>query len=160
MASEDSFLVLVHYKGSIQKKIRSRIKFTDKDPLILRDDVKYDSFIIGSDEDLEFLFHCHYQIPEVKTLEMLAKFVDVVSSSGGLNWNPQAPAMAAYSNSRPSGASSSLHVIVAKATLFVSPSFPADLNCSGDRELVLYSEAQVSLDAPPELRRENYRASK
>ncbi|RYR43737.1 hypothetical protein Ahy_A08g040141 [Arachis hypogaea] len=31
MTTEDSFLVLVHYKGTIKKKTRSRIN--DKDPL-------------------------------------------------------------------------------------------------------------------------------
>ncbi|XP_025652189.1 uncharacterized protein [Arachis hypogaea] len=61
------------------------VKFTDKDPLMLRNDVKYDCFIIGSDEDFQVLFHCHRQFPEVRTLELLAKLVDVVSSSGGEN---------------------------------------------------------------------------
>ncbi|RYR34492.1 hypothetical protein Ahy_A10g049420 [Arachis hypogaea] len=58
MASEDSFLVL--------------------------DDVKYNSFVIGSDEGLEVLFHCHRQFSEVKTLELLVKLVDVVSNSDGI----------------------------------------------------------------------------
>ncbi|RYR57630.1 hypothetical protein Ahy_A05g023335 [Arachis hypogaea] len=127
MASADSFLVLVHYRGLIKKKIRSEIKFTDKDPfsvvlksstsfteflnsviqklglqgvkrveklfyrnpiLVLWDDVKYDSFVIGSDKDLEVLFHCRRQFPKVRTPELLAKLVDVVSSSSSLNWNP------------------------------------------------------------------------
>ncbi|XP_016206244.1 uncharacterized protein LOC107646581 [Arachis ipaensis] len=58
MASEKSFVVLVHCRGSIKRKTRSGVKFTNKDPLILLDDVKYDSFIIGNDEDLQVLFHC------------------------------------------------------------------------------------------------------
>ncbi|XP_016169084.1 uncharacterized protein LOC107611698 [Arachis ipaensis] len=97
MASDENFVVLVHYRGSIKKNTRSGIKFTDKDPLsvflkpsmtfaefkdttlqklgllgvkrveklfyripisILRDDVKYDSFVIGSDNDLQVLHHC------------------------------------------------------------------------------------------------------
>ncbi|XP_057759990.1 uncharacterized protein LOC130980315 [Arachis stenosperma] len=33
MASDESFVTLVHYRGSIKKKTRSGIKFTDKDPL-------------------------------------------------------------------------------------------------------------------------------
>ncbi|XP_015945936.1 uncharacterized protein LOC107471011 [Arachis duranensis] len=33
MASEESFLVLMHYRGLIKKKIRPGIKLTDKDPL-------------------------------------------------------------------------------------------------------------------------------
>ncbi|RYR46127.1 hypothetical protein Ahy_A07g031875 [Arachis hypogaea] len=86
MASEESFLVLVHYKGPIKKKTCS-------------DDVKYDSFVIGSDEDLEVLFHCCRRFPEVGTPKLLAKLVDVVSSSGGSNRNPQAPTTAACSSS-------------------------------------------------------------
>ncbi|XP_015962500.1 uncharacterized protein LOC107486466 [Arachis duranensis] len=35
---------------------------------ILRDDVKYDSFVIGNDEDLQVLFHYHRQFSEVRTL--------------------------------------------------------------------------------------------
>ncbi|RYR58880.1 hypothetical protein Ahy_A05g024741 [Arachis hypogaea] len=102
MANEESFLVLVHYRGSIKKKTRSGIKFTDKDPFsiflkpttILRDDVKYDLFF-----------------PEVGAPELLAKLVDVVSSSDGSNWNTQTPATAACTSSRPVGASSSVPVI-------------------------------------------------
>ncbi|RYQ96655.1 hypothetical protein Ahy_B08g092498 [Arachis hypogaea] len=33
MASEENFLVLMHYRGSIKKKIRSGINFTDKNSL-------------------------------------------------------------------------------------------------------------------------------
>ncbi|RYR20207.1 hypothetical protein Ahy_B03g065312 isoform E [Arachis hypogaea] len=140
MANEERFVVLMHYRGSIKKKTRSGIKFTDKDPLsiflkpstsfneflnsiiqklglqgvkrvekllygipisVLQDDVKYNSLVIGSDEDLEVLFHCRQQFPEVRTPELLAKLVDVVSSSGGSNRNPQAVATAACSTSRP-----------------------------------------------------------
>ncbi|RYR20208.1 hypothetical protein Ahy_B03g065312 isoform D [Arachis hypogaea] len=150
MANEERFVVLMHYRGSIKKKTRSGIKFTDKDPLsiflkpstsfneflnsiiqklglqgvkrvekllygipisVLQDDVKYNSLVIGSDEDLEVLFHCRQQFPEVRTPELLAKLVDVVSSSGGSNRNPQAVATAACSTSRPSGALSSMPVI-------------------------------------------------
>ncbi|RYR34957.1 hypothetical protein Ahy_A10g050024 isoform B [Arachis hypogaea] len=140
MASDDSFLVLMHYRGSIKKKIHSEIKFNDKFSLniffklstsfiefqntiikklgmqcvkrveklfykilifVLRDDVKYDSFVIGSDEDLQVLFHCRRQFFEVRTPELLAKLVDVVCSSGGSNRNPQPSAMASCSSSMP-----------------------------------------------------------
>ncbi|QHO01166.1 Putative mutator sub-class protein [Arachis hypogaea] len=122
MASEESFVVLVHHRGSIKRKTRSGVKFTDKDPLcivvkpttsyddlvrsvlmklglegakrvkkffyripitVLQDTVKYDCFTIGSDEDLQVMFLCRRQFPEVRTPELLAKLVDVVSSSGG-----------------------------------------------------------------------------
>ncbi|RYR21936.1 hypothetical protein Ahy_B03g067219 isoform F [Arachis hypogaea] len=47
MASEDSFLVLVHHRGSIKRKTRSGMKFTDKDPLciIVRPTTNYDALV-------------------------------------------------------------------------------------------------------------------
>ncbi|RYR20211.1 hypothetical protein Ahy_B03g065312 isoform A [Arachis hypogaea] len=184
MANEERFVVLMHYRGSIKKKTRSGIKFTDKDPLsiflkpstsfneflnsiiqklglqgvkrvekllygipisVLQDDVKYNSLVIGSDEDLEVLFHCRQQFPEVRTPELLAKLVDVVSSSGGSNRNPQAVATAACSTSRPSGALSSMPVIAPEAMLVASPSFAVDLNRSGDGAVGIVDTAPVSL---------------
>ncbi|XP_025672139.1 uncharacterized protein [Arachis hypogaea] len=175
MASDESFLVLVHYKGSIKKKTRSGIKFTDKDPLsvfmklstsftefydtiisklglqgvkrveklfyrisisVLRDNVKYDSFVIDSDKDLEVLFHYHRQFLEVKTLKLLAKLVDVVFSSGGSNRNSLPSVMAVCSSSRPIGVSLSLSVIEPEAVLVAFPSFTADLNRTCDRKRV------------------------
>ncbi|RYR24341.1 hypothetical protein Ahy_B02g057839 [Arachis hypogaea] len=56
---------------------------------VLRDDVKYDSFVISSDEDLQVLHNCRRQFSEVRTPELLAKLVDSVSSSEGSNRNPQ-----------------------------------------------------------------------
>ncbi|RYR72624.1 hypothetical protein Ahy_A02g006846 isoform B [Arachis hypogaea] len=35
MASEESFVILVHHRGSIKRKTRSGVKFTDKDPLCI-----------------------------------------------------------------------------------------------------------------------------
>ncbi|XP_057755671.1 uncharacterized protein LOC130974846 [Arachis stenosperma] len=116
MASEESFVILVHHRGSIKRKTRSGVKFTDKDPLcivvtprtsyddlvrsvlmklgledlkrvkkffyripitVLQDTVKYDCFTISSDEDLQVMFLCRRQFPEVRTPELLAKLVDV-----------------------------------------------------------------------------------
>ncbi|RYR20550.1 hypothetical protein Ahy_B03g065720 [Arachis hypogaea] len=144
MASDESFLVLVQYRGSIKKKTRFGIKFTDKDLLsvflkpstsftefqntiirklglqsvkrveklfygilisVLRDDVKYDSFIIAS-------------------------------SSGGSNRNLQPSPTAACSSSKNVGAYSSLPVIESEAVLVASTSFAADLNPTRDRERV------------------------
>ncbi|RYR47041.1 hypothetical protein Ahy_A07g032947 isoform B [Arachis hypogaea] len=96
MASDDSFLVLVHYRKTIKNKIRERIKFTGKDLLriqntitqklrvngtnrilisVVLDGAKYDSFVIYS-EDLQVRIH-------------EAKLGDVVSSSRRLNRIPQ-----------------------------------------------------------------------
>ncbi|RYR10625.1 hypothetical protein Ahy_B05g079079 isoform C [Arachis hypogaea] len=138
MATEDSFLVLVHNKGMIKRKTRSEKKFTDKDLLsvfirpfmslvnfqnivpqklgthgmkrieklyyripisVVRDRLKYNSFVIGSDEDLQVLFHCRRQFPKVRIPELLAKLVDVVSSSGESSRNhPSLPTVAASSS--------------------------------------------------------------
>ncbi|XP_015935292.1 uncharacterized protein LOC107461317 [Arachis duranensis] len=166
MASEDSFLVLVHHRGSIKRKTRSGVKFTDKDPLciimspatsydglassvlgklglegvkrvkkffyripitVLHDTVKYDCFTIGSDEDLQVMFLSRRQFPEVRTPELLAKFVDVVSSSGGSNRNANTIATAVGSSSRPAVASSSVPVYEAAVQPAASPSFAVDL---------------------------------
>ncbi|XP_057744653.1 uncharacterized protein LOC130962459 [Arachis stenosperma] len=173
MASEESFIVLVHHRGSIKKKIRSGVKFTDKDPLnifmrpttsyddlvnsvlqklglqgvkrvkkffyripisMLQEIVKYDCFTIGSDEDLQVMFHCRRQFSKVRTLELLAKLVDVVSSSGGSNRNTHTIGMVAGSSSRPVGASSFVLVNEPPVEPVASPSFTVDLNYDDDVE--------------------------
>ncbi|RYR68040.1 hypothetical protein Ahy_A03g014505 isoform B [Arachis hypogaea] len=155
MASdEESFVVLVHYKGSIKRKTRSGVKFTDKDLLsifmrltmrfdeflnsiiqklglqgVKRDDVKYDCFIIESDEDLQVLFHCRRQFPE----------------SGGSNRNTQTIGTVASSNSRHVGASSSVPVNAPRDEPVASSSFVVDLNCSGGREVGIVDRVPISL---------------
>ncbi|XP_015948300.1 uncharacterized protein LOC107473261 [Arachis duranensis] len=180
MAGEDSFIVLVHHRGSIKRKTRSGVKFTDKDPLciivssttsyddlarsvleklglegvkrvkkffhripitVLQDSVKYDSFTIGNDENLQVMFLCRRQFPEVRTPELLAKLVDVVSSSGGSNRNTNTLTTVAGSSSRPAIASSSVPAYEPPAPPVASPSFAVDLNGSvgdevGTAELV------------------------
>ncbi|XP_020987475.1 uncharacterized protein LOC107464810 [Arachis duranensis] len=174
MASEESFVVLIHHRGSIKRKTRSGVKFTDKDPLsifvrpttsyddlvssvirklglegmkqvkkffyrilisVLEEIVKYDCFTIGSDEDLQVLFHCRWQFPEVRIPKLLAKLVDVVSSSGGLNRNTPTVATVVDSSSRPAGASSSVPVYEPLVQSVASPSFAVDLNGSGGSEV-------------------------
>ncbi|XP_016178943.1 uncharacterized protein LOC107621434 [Arachis ipaensis] len=161
MVSDESFVALVHYRGSIKKKTRSGIKFTDKDPLsvflklstsfdefkntilkrlglhgvkrvklfyripifVLRDDVKYDSFVISSDEDLQVLFHCRRQFPEVRTPELLVKLVDMASSFGGSNRDLHSTGHLASSSAMPVGSSSAVPVIAPEPDLVASPSF-------------------------------------
>ncbi|RYR53875.1 hypothetical protein Ahy_A06g029121 isoform E [Arachis hypogaea] len=155
MASEESFVVLVHHRGSIKRKTRSGVKFTDKDPLCIvvtpttsfddlvrsvlmklglegakRDTVKYDCFTISSDEDLQVMFLCRRQFPEVRTPELLAKLVDVVSSSGGSNRNTTTLGTAVGSSSRPAVGSSSVPVYQPVVQPVASPSFAVDLNGS------------------------------
>ncbi|RYR13772.1 hypothetical protein Ahy_B04g070590 isoform E [Arachis hypogaea] len=105
------------------KKFFYRIPVT-----ILHDTVKYDCLTIGSDEDLQVMFLCRRQFPEVRTPELLAKLIDVVSSSRGSNRNTTNVATAAGSSSRAAVASSSVPVYEPAVQLVASPSFAVDLN--------------------------------
>ncbi|RYR46958.1 hypothetical protein Ahy_A07g032848 [Arachis hypogaea] len=175
MASEESFLVLVHHRGSVNRKTRSGVKFTDKNPLcivitsttsyddlvnavlmklglegakrvkkffyripvtVLQNTVKYDCFTINNDADLQVMFLCRRQFPEVRTPELLARLVDVVSSSGGSNRNTNTMANAAGSSSRPAVASSSVPVYEPVVQHVASPSFAVDLNATEGDEVV------------------------
>ncbi|XP_016173325.1 uncharacterized protein LOC107615811 [Arachis ipaensis] len=158
---------MVRTRGSIKRKTRSGVKFTDKNPLcivvnpttsydelvrsvltklglegakrvkkffyripvtILHDTVKYDCLTIGSDEDLQVMFLCRRQFLEVRTPELLAKLVDVVSSSGGSNRNTTDVATVAGSSSRAAVASTSIPVYEPAVQLVASLSFAVDLN--------------------------------
>ncbi|XP_015950811.1 uncharacterized protein LOC107475666 [Arachis duranensis] len=155
MASEESFVVFVHHRGFIKRKTRSGVKFTDKDSLCIivrpttryedvvssvllklglegvkRETVKYDCFTIGSDENLQVMFHCRQQFPEVRTPELLAKLVDVVSSSGDSNRNTTTLVTVAGSSSRPAVVSFSVPAYEPPVQTVASPSFAVDLNGS------------------------------
>ncbi|RYR53080.1 hypothetical protein Ahy_A06g027970 [Arachis hypogaea] len=78
---------------------------------VFLDDVKYDSFVIGSDKDLQVLFHCCCQFRKGRTSELLAQLLDMVYSLGGLNQNYQPSAMPDCSSSMLLGASSSVPVV-------------------------------------------------
>ncbi|XP_057720330.1 uncharacterized protein LOC130934817 [Arachis stenosperma] len=175
MASEESFVVLVHHRGSVNRKTRSGVKFTDKNPLcivitsttsyddlvsavlmklglegakqvkkffyripvtVLQNTVKYDCFTINNDADLQVMFLCQRQFPEVRTPELLARLVDVVSSSGGSNRNTNTIANATGSSSRPAVASSSVPVYEPVVQHVASPSFAVDLNATEGDEVV------------------------
>ncbi|XP_015941095.1 uncharacterized protein LOC107466616 [Arachis duranensis] len=175
MASEESFVVLVHHRGSVNRKTRSGVKFTDKNPLcivitsttsyddlvsavlmklglegakrvkkffyripvtVLQNTVKYDCFTINNDVDLQVMFLCRRQFPEVRTPELLARLVDVVSSSGGSNRNTNTIANPAGSSSRPAVASSSVPVYEPVVQHVASPSFAVDLNGTEGDEVV------------------------
>ncbi|RYR52545.1 hypothetical protein Ahy_A06g027448 [Arachis hypogaea] len=124
MGSEDSFLVLLGLEGF--KRVK---KFFYRIPTaVLHDTVEYDCFTIGSDEDLQVMFLCRRQFPEVRTPELLAKLVDVVSSSGGSNQNANTIAAVAGSSSRPAVASSSVPVSEPAMQPVASPSFAVDLS--------------------------------
>ncbi|RYR48616.1 hypothetical protein Ahy_A07g034658 isoform A [Arachis hypogaea] len=137
MASEEeSFAVLVHHKGSIKRKTRSGVKFTDKNPLyiVVNRTTSYDDLVravlmkLGLEGAKRIMFLCRRQFPEVRTPELLTKLVDVVSSSGGSNRNTANVATAAGSSSMAAVASSSVPVYEPAAQLVASPSFAVDLN--------------------------------
>ncbi|XP_015954649.1 uncharacterized protein LOC107479010 [Arachis duranensis] len=175
MASEESFVVLVHHRGSVNRKTRSGVKFTDKNPLcivitsttsyddlvsavlmklgldgakrvkkffyripvtVLQNTVKYDCFTINNDVDLQVMFLCRRQFPEVRTPELLARLVDVVSNSSGSNRNTNTIANPAGSSSRPAVASSSVPVYEPVVQHVASPSFAVDLNGTEGDEVV------------------------
>ncbi|RYR08885.1 hypothetical protein Ahy_B05g076746 isoform A [Arachis hypogaea] len=137
MASEEeSFAVLVHHRGSIKRKTRSGVKFTNKNPLyiVVNRTTSYDDLVrsvlmkLGLEGAKRIMFLCRRQFPEVRTPELLAKLVDVVSSSGGSNRNTTNVATAAGSSSMAAVASSSVPVYEPAAQLVASPSFAVDLN--------------------------------
>ncbi|MED6109515.1 hypothetical protein PIB30_034414 [Stylosanthes scabra] len=45
--------------------------------------VMYDSFAIQADEDLQVLFHCRSQFPEVRTTKLFVEMLAPLASSGG-----------------------------------------------------------------------------
>ncbi|XP_057760980.1 uncharacterized protein LOC130981396 [Arachis stenosperma] len=138
MASEESFVVLVHHRGSIKRKTHSGVKFTDKDPLcvIVRPTMRYEDLVssvllkLGLEGVKRVMFHCRRQFPEVRTPKLLAKLVDAVSSSGGSNRNTTTLATVAGSSSRPAVASSSVSAYEPPLQPVASPSFAVDLNGS------------------------------
>ncbi|XP_057730889.1 uncharacterized protein LOC130946235 [Arachis stenosperma] len=136
MTSEESFVVLVHHGGSVNRKTRSGVKFTDKNPLciVVTSTTSYDDLVsavlmkLGLDGAKRF--------PEVRTPELLARLVDVVSSSGGSNRNTNTIANPAGSSSRPAVASSSVPVYELVVQPVASPSFAVDLNGTEGDEVV------------------------
>ncbi|XP_015935595.1 uncharacterized protein LOC107461590 [Arachis duranensis] len=61
--------------------------------------VRYETFVIGSDEDLQVLFNCSF--PEVRIPEMFAKLEDRVDSSGASAPGPQSTTVGGASTSLP-----------------------------------------------------------
>ncbi|XP_015955343.1 uncharacterized protein LOC107479752 [Arachis duranensis] len=63
--------------------------------------VRYETFVIGSDEDLQVLFHCRRSFPEVRVTELFAKLEDGVDSSGASAPNSQSTSAGGASTSMP-----------------------------------------------------------
>ncbi|RYQ97779.1 hypothetical protein Ahy_B08g093859 [Arachis hypogaea] len=85
------------------------------------------------------MFLSRRQFPEVRTPELLAKLVDVVSSSGGSNRVANNIATVAGSSLRPAVASTSVPVYEPPIQPAASPSFAADL-CGNVGDEVGYGE--------------------
>ncbi|MED6134958.1 hypothetical protein PIB30_041843 [Stylosanthes scabra] len=51
--------------------------------------VKYGCFAVEWDDDLQILFHCRRQFPEVRTTELFIEIADPIASSGGSAPNPR-----------------------------------------------------------------------
>ncbi|MED6107456.1 hypothetical protein PIB30_014069 [Stylosanthes scabra] len=92
--------------------------------------VQYSPFVINSDDDLEVIFHCRMDFPEVRTTELYAKLVDIVASSDGSNQHPPSIHIGG-SSSLPPPAAPARPVI---PPLIASPSFVADLHRDDDDE--------------------------
>ncbi|RYR71731.1 hypothetical protein Ahy_A02g005964 isoform H [Arachis hypogaea] len=104
MASEESFMVLVHHRGSIKRKTRSGVKFTDKDPL------------------------CIVVKPTTSYDDLVRSVLMKLGLEGGSNRNATIEAAAAGLSSRPAVASSSVPVYEPAVQPVASPSFAVDLN--------------------------------
>ncbi|RYR21933.1 hypothetical protein Ahy_B03g067219 isoform C [Arachis hypogaea] len=151
MASEDSFLVLVHHRGSIKRKTRSGMKFTDKDPLciIVRPTTNYDALVSSVLEKLGLegvkrVKKFYYRIPTTvlhdtvkydcftirsdEDLQVMYLCRRQFPESGGSNRNPNTIVTVAGSSSRPAVASSSVPVNEPAIQPVASPSFAVDLN--------------------------------
>ncbi|RYR68566.1 hypothetical protein Ahy_A03g015054 isoform C [Arachis hypogaea] len=153
MASEESFVVLVHHRGSIKRKTRSGVKFTDKDPLciVVTPTTSFDDLVrsvlmkLGL-EGAKRVKKFFYRIP-ITVLQDTVKYdCFTISSdedlqvmflcrrqfpeSGGSNRNTTTLATAAGSSSRPVVGSSSVPVYQPVVQPVASPSFAVDLNGS------------------------------
>ncbi|RYQ85584.1 hypothetical protein Ahy_B10g105148 isoform B [Arachis hypogaea] len=140
MASEESFVVLVHHRGSIKRKTRSGVKFTDKDPLciVVNPMTSYDDLVrsvlmkLGL-EGAKRVKKFFYRIP-VTILHDTVKYDCLTIGSDedlqvmGSNRNTTNVATAAGSSSRAAVASSSVPVYEPAVQLVASPSFAVDLN--------------------------------
>ncbi|XP_015965274.1 uncharacterized protein LOC107489006 [Arachis duranensis] len=172
MASDESFVVLVHHRGSIKRKTRSGVKFTDKDPLciVVNPTTRYDDLVrsvlmkLGL-EGAKRVKKFFYRIP-VTILHDTVKYDCLMIGSdedlqvmflcrrqfpsGGSNRNTTNVATAAGSSSRAVVASSSVLVYEPAVQLVASPSFAVDLNDGVGDEVGSFDILPNALqDVPP-----------
>ncbi|MED6167776.1 hypothetical protein PIB30_006057 [Stylosanthes scabra] len=93
--------------------------------------VKYGCFVVEGDDDLQILFPCRRQFPEVRTTKLFVEIVDPLVSSGGSAANPRPVNVGG-------GASRSRNQREPDVRPVVSPSFDFNLQAraaTGDDEL-------------------------
>ncbi|MED6176745.1 hypothetical protein PIB30_091181 [Stylosanthes scabra] len=137
MSDERSFLALVHHTGKIEKNLRvelgvARSKHVSKlfyraPVAVVSEHVKYGSFVVQTDADLEVIFHCRRDFPEVRTTALFAKLEDIIASSGGSNPNPPSVHIGGSSSSAPVAP---VVPVIPPSVAF--PSFACDLHREDD----------------------------
>ncbi|XP_016192591.1 uncharacterized protein LOC107633485 [Arachis ipaensis] len=113
--------------------------------------VKYETFVIGSDEDMQVLFHCQESFPEVRIHELFAKLEHGTDSSEASVPNPQLTTMG--------GASTSMPVVAPDCLLANRPcgavgvvisAYPiADVGCEGEPDRVENAMREDDSDEEP-----------
>ncbi|MED6124808.1 hypothetical protein PIB30_062364 [Stylosanthes scabra] len=79
---------LVDLQDSIIRKLgfdgRKRVKIFYRIPIsVVAQGVKYGCLAVEGDDDLQILFHCRRQFPEVRTTELFVEVADSLASLGG-----------------------------------------------------------------------------
>ncbi|MED6116604.1 hypothetical protein PIB30_101793 [Stylosanthes scabra] len=111
-------------KLGLDAKKRVRNIYYREPVAVVSSGVKYDSFSVNTDEDLQVLFHYRQRYPEVRTTKLYVEIDDVGASSGGSN--PPPPPI----HVRPTHAP--IPMRVPETERIVSPSF--DVNLPQDDE--------------------------
>ncbi|MED6185761.1 hypothetical protein PIB30_060234, partial [Stylosanthes scabra] len=99
---------------------RKRVRIYYRIPIsVVAQGVKYGCLAIKGDDDLQIVFHCRRQFPEVRTTKLFVEVADLLASSGGSAPHPR-PVNAG-------GPSGSRHQAEIDAPQVASPSFDFNL---------------------------------
>ncbi|MED6121967.1 hypothetical protein PIB30_035205 [Stylosanthes scabra] len=94
---------------------------------VVSEHVKYESFVVQSDVDLEVIFHSQRNFLEVRTTKLYVKLENIVASSSGSNLNPTSIHIGGYSSAGPI-----VPVVPVILPCVTSLSFAADLHHEND----------------------------
>ncbi|MED6114390.1 hypothetical protein PIB30_079789 [Stylosanthes scabra] len=97
--------------------------------VVVSEHVKYGSFAVQTDADLDVIFHYRRDFLEVRTTVLYAKFEDIIASSDGSNPNPPSFHIGGSSSSAPVAL-----VVPVIPPSVASPSFTADLHRENNDE--------------------------